>query len=122
MQSISKCNQGHLRRISRHAPTIDFEGPLECKRVFIEEKRFGVLTVLRRKKKMSDWTESQNAAVPCASNYLFICAVVASQILKDDFQALGLRDFLRQHVHHLTTQDVDGHCQTLQYSPLLVLR
>jgi len=50
-----------------------------------------------------------------------ICAGIASQIGKVDFQPLELRKFLRQHVQHLRAQDLNGYSQAFQSSPLRVL-
>ena len=98
-------DQDHLCRISRHAHSIDFKGPQVPPRIqaclHLEEKRFGVLTVPRKNKdvrldRIKNEYEKQPYLVrqiTCPSPT--ICAVVASQIPKDDFQALELREFLR---------------------------
>ena len=110
-----------------HVHVIDLEEPqappLIQAYLHFQEKQFGVLTVLRRKKKMSDWTESQKN-IPCASNYQSISGNLCYHcfsIPKDGFEVLRLQEFHHQHIQNLQTQDVDNYGQTLQYSPLLVL-
>jgi hypothetical protein len=106
-------DRDHLCRISCRAPAIDFEGPQAPPRIqgcsiHLEEKRFGVLTVPRKKKKLRlNRIKKINKKqlyfmrqITCPSQG--ICAVVASQIPKGDIQALELREFLRQQ--HLRTR------------------
>ena len=123
-------DQAHLSRISRCAHANDFEGPQAPPRIqgclHLEEKRFGVLTVPRTKKNVRlDRIKKSHEKQPyfkpqitCPSQGT--CAVVASQIPKGDIRALELREFLRQHVQHLRTRDVDSsvHLSLLSADPL----